>query len=64
MEHDSDLVKQQLMLQGITASDQDVRHVQRVLSIIRDGERSLEAFPGLKDEKIALRLDMEVLSDD
>lgn len=64
MDYDSEFVKKQLALRGIAASDQDARYVQRIMSIIEDGERKLEAFPGLEDEKIALVLDMEVPADD
>lgn len=59
MEYDAEFLKKQLSLQGITTTDDDIHHVQRVLSIIRNGERYLEQFPDLESQKTALTLDLE-----
>lgn len=64
MEYDNEYLKKQLSLQGIAADEEDLSYVQRVLSIIRQGEEHLEKFPDLENQKIILTMDMEELKND
>lgn len=61
---DAEYLRMVLEQQGISTTADDLTYVQRVLSIIRDGEKELDAFPDLENEKIMLLMDMEVVRDD
>lgn len=63
MDYDKEYVKKQLALQGITATDEDIRYVQKVLSIIQDGEKYLDDFD-ITSSKIMLTMDMEDVNND
>lgn len=58
MEYDKDFLKQQLSLQGINASDEDVKYVQRVLDIINTGAKQLDDFSDIEDQSIVLTMDL------
>lgn len=61
---DKEYLKQQLSLQGITTNEEDLHYVERVLSIIKQGEKHLKDFPELESQKIILTMDMEELNND
>lgn len=58
MEYDKDFLKQQLSLQGINASDEDVKYVRRVLHIVKQGAEHLDDFSDIEDQSIALTMDL------
>lgn len=61
---DKEYLKQQLSLQGITTNETDLHYVQRVLSIIKEGEKHLEDFPDLESHKVILTMDKGELNND
>lgn len=64
MEHTKEFLKEQLAIQGIDASDEDLKHVQRVLGIISDGAKYLDDFSDIESQPIMLTMDLEESTND
>lgn len=64
MKYDAAYLKQHLALHDIDATDEDIKNVQHILSMIEEGEKELSNFENLTETKVFLKNDMEVIEHD